>query len=202
MTSSPKKILGAALAAVWLVCAQAAPAQTNSAVKPAAIHGDSIDSAPAAAAPAPAPAKNIVIRTTGGIIDADFETLAAFTFNVPDMTAANHPTVSQAEKQIPAVIKNLEGKTVHIKGFMMPVKELQGKTTEFMIMRGQPSCCFSGATEINEFVTVKVPAPGFETMMDDPVTIEGKLHVGAITDSSFIVGLYQLDGEKLIGPGK
>jgi hypothetical protein len=120
---------------------------------------------------------------------------------VPDMTATNHPSVGQAEKQIPAAIKNLDGKTVRIRGFMMPVKELQGKTTEFLITRSQPSCCFSGATEITEFVTVKVPGKGFDTMMDDPITIQGKLHVGAITDSGFIVGLYLLDGEKLIAPG-
>ena len=37
-------------------------------------------------------------------------------------------------------------------------------------------------------------------MMDDPITVQGTLHVGAITDSGFIVGLYQLDVEKLITP--
>jgi hypothetical protein len=116
------------------------------------------------------------------------------------MTAKTHPTVAEAEKQIPASIKNLDGKTVRVRGFMMPVKELQGKTTEFLITRSQPSCCFSGATEINEFVTVKVPGKGFDTMMDDPITVEGKLHVAAVTDSGFIVGLYVLDGEKIVSP--
>jgi hypothetical protein len=96
----------------------------------------------------------------------------------------------------------LDGKTVRIRGFMMPIKQEQGKTTEFLITRGQPSCCFSGATEINEFVTVKVPGKGFETMMDDAVTIQGTLHVGAIMDSGFVVGLYELDGDKVIAPGK
>ena len=128
----------------------------------------------------------------------DFETLASYAFNVPDMTASNHVSVAQAEKQIPASIKQLDGQTVRIRGFMMPIKEVQGKTTEFLITRSQPSCCFSGATEITEFVTVKVPGKGFETMMDDAVSVVGKLHVGAVTDSGFIVGLYQLDGEKLV----
>lgn len=168
----------------------------------AAAHGDAIGGAPIAATPAaPAAAKAIVIHSTGGVINADFETLAAFSFAVPDMTAANHPTVSQAEKQIPAVIKSLDGKTVRIRGFMMPIKELQGKTTEFLITRSQPSCCFSGATEITEFVTVKVAGKGFETMMDDPITVQGTLHVGAVVDGGFIVGLYQLDAEKVVSPG-
>src|ERR1019366_2022728 len=119
------------------------------------------------ASPAPAaahPPGNVVAQAAGGILNADFATLASFTFNVPDMTATNHISVSEAEKQIPAAIKLLEGKTVRIRGFMMPIKQLQGKSTEFLITRSQPSCCFSGATEITEFVTVKAPGKGFETM--------------------------------------
>lgn len=187
------------LAGLWLLTVPSANAQSAPAVKAAAIQGDSIDGTPAPAA-APA-ATNIVIKTTGGVVNADFETLASYSFNVPDMTATNHPTVAQAEKQIPAAIKQLDGKIVRIRGFMMPIKEVQGKTTEFLITRSQPSCCFSGATEINEFVTVKVPGKGFDTMMDDPISIQGTLHVGAVTDSGFIVGLYSLDAEKLIPPG-
>ena len=187
------------LAALLLVVSLQARAQSASAGK---IRGASIDATPSPAAAPPPAASAPTPSSTGGIVNADFETLASYSFNVPDMTATNHPSISQAEKQIPAAIKKLDGKTVRIRGFMMPVKELQGKTTEFLITRSQPSCCFSGATEITEFVTVKVPGKGFETMMDDPITIEGTLHVGAVTDSGFIVGLYELDGEKLIAPGK
>src|SRR5665213_2103584 len=85
----------------------------------AQVHGDSIGGAPAPVAPYPT---NVVIKITGGIINADFDTLASYSFTVPDMTAANHPSIEQAEKQIPAVIKGLDGKTVRIRGFMMPVK--------------------------------------------------------------------------------
>jgi hypothetical protein len=199
MTLIHQKVVQVALAGLLLAASLPARAQSATGAKAVAVHGDPIDAAPAPAA-AP-PASNVVIQVTGGVVNADFETLASYTFKVPDMTATNHPSVGQAEKQIPAAIKNLDGKTVRIRGFMMPVKELQGKTTEFLITRSQPSCCFSGATEITEFVTVKVPGKGFDTMMDDPITIQGKLHVGAITDSGFIVGLYLLDGEKLIAPG-
>ena len=176
--------------------AQPAPPANGS-----AIHGAAIDAAPAAPAPAPAAGTNIVINAKDGIIMADFETLAAYSFTVPDMTAPHHPSVADAEKQIPAAIKGLDGKVVRIRGFMMPVKELQGKTTEFLVTRSQPSCCFSGATEITEFVTVKVPGKGFDTLLDDPITVQGTLHVGAILDGGFIVGLYELDADKLIAPG-
>ena len=190
------RFTGAALAALLLASALTARAQVASVPK---VHGAAIDAAPAAP-PAPVPAA-AAPTSTGGIVNADFETLASFTFNIPDMTAKDHPSVSDAEKQIPAAIKKLDGKTVRVRGFMMPVKEVQGKTTEFLITRSQPSCCFSGATEITEFVTVKAPGKGFDTMLDDPVTVQGTLRVGAVLDSGFIVGLYQLDGEKIVAPG-
>jgi len=167
----------------------------------AAPRGESIDGGPAPATPAAAaaPATAAVIKKDkDGTVNADFETLASYTFAVPDMTVSNHVSVAQAEKQIPAGIKQLDGQTVRIRGFMMPIKEVQGKTTEFLITRSQPSCCFSGATEITEFVTVKVAGKGCDTMMDDAISVVGKLHVGAVTDSGFIVGLYQLDGDKVI----
>jgi hypothetical protein len=172
-------------------------AGAQSAAAPA-VHGTAIDAPSAPAAPA---ATNHPITLIGGVVNADFATLASFTFKVPDMTESNHVSVADSEKQIPAAIKQLDGKTVRVRGFMMPVKELQGKTTEFLITRSQPSCCFSGATEITEFVTVKAPGKGFDTMMDDAVSVEGKLHVGAVTDSGYIVGLYVLDADKLIPPG-
>lgn len=191
-----QKAIRALAAVLFLTASVMARAQVAAAPK---VHGASID-AGATAAPAPAPAL-AAPTMTGGVINADFETLASFKFEIPDMTAKNHPSVSEAEKQIPAAIKKLDGKTVRVRGFMMPVKEVQGKTTEFLITRSQPSCCFSGATEITEFVTVKVPGKGFDTMLDDPVTVQGTLHVGAVLDSGFIVGLYELDGEKIVSPG-
>jgi hypothetical protein len=198
MTLNHKMTFRAALAGLWLTTAFAtAIAQSAPATNAAPIRGDAIDGSSPPAAPAPG---KVVVQAAGGVLNADFATLASFTFNVPDMTASNHISVPQAEKQIPPAIKLMDGKSVRIRGFMMPVKELQGKSTEFLITRSQPSCCFSGATEITEFVTVKAPGKGFDTMMDDPITVQGTLHVGAITDSGFIVGLYQLDVEKLITP--
>jgi hypothetical protein len=192
-----QKVFQIAVAGLWLA-AWPVHAQTASTPKAAAVRGDSIGGAPSPA-PASAPASPVVVtKDKDGVANADFETLASYTFTVPDMTASNHVSVAQAEKQIPAVIKQLDGQTVRIRGFMMPIKEVQGKTTEFLITRSQPSCCFSGATEITEFVTVKATGKGFDTMMDDAISVVGKLHVGAVTDSGFIVGLYELDGEKVI----
>jgi hypothetical protein len=36
--------------------------------------------------------------------------------------------------------------------------------------------------------------------MDQAVTLYGKLHVGEIRENGYLVGIYQMDGEKLAGP--
>ncbi|HEX4119532.1 MAG TPA: DUF3299 domain-containing protein [Verrucomicrobiae bacterium] len=166
------------------------------------VHGESIDaSAPALSAPAPAPTSTLAAMSPGGATKADFETLASFPFDAPNTAVTNKADLEKVAKQIPETVKKLDGKTVRIRGFMMPTKESAGKATEFLITRSQPSCCFSGATGLNEFITVKAAANGVAENMDDAVAIEGTLHVGLVTDSGYVVGLYQMDGGKIIPAG-
>lgn len=191
MTPKPLLIMAAVVIEI-LYLATVSPARGQT------VHGESIDGS--AVAPPASATTNTAPATTGGILDADFETLASYNFNVPDGPTTNAAALVKAAKQIPDGIKKLDGKVVRIRGFMMPVKEVAGKTSEFMIMRGQPSCCFSGATGVNEFVTVKMPGEGVDEDMDDPVAVEGILHVGVETDSGYVTGLYSMDGQKMIVP--
>lgn len=184
--------LPALAAGVWFLT-------TTSPARAQAVHGESIDtSAPTVSV---RPATNGPAAETGAAPQADFDTLAAFPFNAPEAAVTNHAALDKVEKQIPESIKKLDGKVVRIRGFMMPVKESAGKATEFLITRSQPSCCFSGATGLNEFITVKSAGQGVVENMDDAVAIEGRLHVGAIVDGGFVVGLYQMDEGKMIAAG-
>jgi uncharacterized protein len=164
-----------------------------------AVHGESIDaSAPKVAA---APATNTAAAGNGAVVNADFETLASFDFNIPDSAITNRADSDKLAKQIPDAIRKLDGKVVRIRGFMIPLKESAEKTTEFLITRSQPSCCFSGATGISEIVTVKASGKGVFVKMDDAVAIEGTLHVGPIMDSGYVVGIYQMDDGKMVEAG-
>jgi hypothetical protein len=33
--------------------------------------------------------------------------------------------------------------------------------------------------------------------MDQPITVQGKLHVRAVLESGYVLGIYRMDGEKL-----
>ena len=41
---------------------------------------------------------------------------------------------------------------------------------------------------------------GVKPMMDQPVTLYGTLHVGEMRENGYLVGIYSMDAEKMIGP--
>ena len=129
-----------------------------------------------------------------------FDKLAGFTYQVPEYAGTNKPALPDTN-QIPAAVKAYNGQTVALKGFMLPLKVEQGKVTEMLLMRDQSMCCFGSVPKINEFVTVKMVGGGTKAVMDQAVTLYGKLRVGEFMENGYLLGIYQLDGEKAAGPG-
>ena len=203
MKSPLSNLARAALLALF--CAGHMPqarAQTAPAQNAAAVHGTAID-APAPAASAPKP-ESLQVTLVGGQAyrNVDFHWLASYPFDAPNEKLTNDAAIAQVEKQIPAAIKALDGQKVMVRGFMVPIKDVQGHVTEFLLVRDQPTCCYSGMTAITEFVSVKVMTHGVESILDQPVTVQGKLHVGAVLEGGYVLGVYQMEGEKLAGPPK
>ena len=99
-----------------------------------------------------------------------------------------------------AGVKALDKKFVALKGFMLPLKVEGGLITELLIMRDQSMCCYGTVPKINEWVSVKMTGKGVKPIMDQAVTLYGKLHVGEIRENGYLVGIYQMDGEKVAGP--
>lgn len=152
---------------------------------------------PAAVAPAPtstAPAAS-EYATVG------FDNLASYNFEVDDAPLTNTAAGDKANDQIPARVKALDDKKVSIKGFMLPLKVSDGVVTEFLIMKDQSMCCYGTVPKITEWVSVKAPGQHIKPIMDQPVSICGTLHVGAMRENGYLIGIYQMDGDKLIGPG-
>jgi hypothetical protein len=86
-------------------------------------------------------------------------------------------------------------------GFMLPLKVEKGQITQFLVLRNQSMCCFGVAPKITEWVTVKLKSGGPEgPIMDEPVTVRGQLHVGAVMQDRAIVDLYQMDGARIVDP--
>ncbi len=54
--------------------------------------------------------------------------------------------------------------------------------------------------KINEWVSVRMTSKGVKPVMDQAVTLYGKLKVGEIRENGYLVGIYEMDGESMAGP--
>lgn len=130
-----------------------------------------------------------------------FDKLSAFTYEMPpDLLDTNQPAVSKPSDQIPAAVRAFDKKDVALKGFMLPLKVEAGLVTELLILRDQSMCCYGAVPKINEWVSVKMAGKGVKPVMDQAVTLIGKLHVGEVRENGYLVGIYQMEGEKIANP--
>ena len=133
-----------------------------------------------------------------------FDTLSAFPFEVTREMAegTNHLAAATlaAWPTIPPAVKALDGRLVAIRGFLLPVKMNNGLAFEFLLLRSQSLCCFGSIPRINEWITVQDKGAGVKPVMDQPLTVLGRLHVGEIREQGYLVGLYRLDAERIVLP--
>lgn len=130
-----------------------------------------------------------------------FDRLASFTYEMPDDPGnTNRVATEKSESQIPKEIRALDKKSVALKGFMLPLKVEGGLVTELLIMRDQSMCCYGAVPKITEWVSVKMTSKGVKPIMDQPITMFGTLRVGEMRENGYLVGIYQLEGEKMAGP--
>jgi hypothetical protein len=107
---------------------------------------------------------------------------------------------AKTEALIPAKVKALDKKSVALKGFMLPLKVEGGLVTEMLIMKDQSMCCYGTVPKIHEWVSVKMAEKGVKPLMDQAVTLYGKLYVGEMRENGYLTGIYRMDGEKMAAP--
>ena len=129
-----------------------------------------------------------------------FDKLASFGYEVPLDPVTNKVELAKLNSQIPEGIKKFNEKPVAIQGFMLPLKVEQGKVTELLIMRDQSMCCFGTVPKINEWISIKMEGDGVEPIMDQAVTLMGQLKVGEVLENDYLVGIYEMLGDRMIGP--
>jgi hypothetical protein len=128
-----------------------------------------------------------------GHLVVDFAQLSEFTIESPAFDPAVKPETALAavDQQIPAGIKQLDGRNTQISGFMLPVKMEGQLVSEFLLMRDQMMCCYGVTPRMNDWVVVKVAKPVRFTP-DVPVSFRGKFQVKAMQEQGFVTGVYLL----------
>ena len=203
--------VGAMLVGSWMFAQDGKPSGgvRGQPIKPAAPKGQPIvrstTNAPApsptnATAATPASSTTNAPAKPGDPMALGFDKLAGFHYVVPEYTGTTPPPAPDTN-QIPATVRALDGKTVAVKGFMLPLKVKDGKVQELLLMRDQSMCCFGAVPKINEFLTVKMTGEGTRAVMDQAVTLVGKLKVGEFSENGYLLGIYQLDADRAEGPG-
>ena len=151
----------------------------------------------------PAEAKTLgPIQKIGDYSLLGFDRLASFAYEVPDDPITEPKAKEILEKNvIPESVKKFDKQKIALKGYMLPLKVEDGKITELLILRDQSMCCYGAVPKINEWVSVRMPkGKGVKPVMDVPVTIFGRLKVGEVLENGYLVGIYEMDGERLDGP--
>ena len=169
-------------------------------IKPLAPREQPIKPGTPPATQASAVARPTEVVSADGQTAVGFDKLSAFKYEVPDENPDSpFSKGTDPDTQIPESIKAYSGKRVSLKGFMLPLKVEQGLVTELLIMRDQSMCCFGTVPRINEWVSVKMTGKGVKPVMDQAVTLVGTLKIGAIRENGYLVGIYQMDGERMDG---
>jgi len=139
-----------------------------------------------------------------GFVPLRFDVLSGYVINIPDEmlmspldTVTNQPSPTEL---IPPNVRKLDGQLVSLEGFMLPLKVEGGLVTELLLMKDQSQCCYGVIPKINEWVSVRLEERGVKPLMDVPVTLHGKLHVGPMVENGYLVGIYSMDGQRMTGP--
>ena len=171
-----------------------------------------VDEAPLTAAAEPPPNSVEPVQAIVEVRDAllpelidgyegvSFDKLASFAYEVPLDPVTNKVELAKLNAQIPARIKSLDKKPVAIRGFMLPLKVENGLVTELLIMRDQSMCCFGTVPKISEWINIRMAGDGVQPIMDQSITLMGQLKVGEVLENDYLVGIYEMEGDKMIGP--
>ena len=137
--------------------------------------------------------------TKDGYLQLGFDRLAGFRFVAPPYDPVADPggILPTGEEQIPAEVKSWNGKQAIVAGFMLPVKMEGGLVTELLLMRDQMMCCYGIIPNMNDWVVVRLKK-GVRPLLDVPVSFYGDFQVGAMFEHGYLVGIYQLDADKMV----
>ena len=180
--------------------AAATPAvvETPPAVAPAATTPATPVESPPVTRPVPAaPVSETRVRTpiarrptksTDGVIDITFDTIK---FEMQDKEQPFE------RKLITPEIEALNGKTVRVRGYILPSFQQRG-LTQLVLMRDNQECCFGPGAWIYDCIIVDMKPGKSADFSVRPVTVDGTFEVRPLDDGDGkTLAVYHIDGEEV-----
>lgn len=156
--------------------------------------------------PPPDVDKPVKVKVEGEELYAiGFDRLAAFEYTVIDAaTGASEEEIEVAKQrdQIPGWARFYDQKRIALTGFMMPLVVKDGLSTKLIMMRDITTCCFGNVPNMNEYVIVSMKGAGVKAIQDVPVVLTGIFKISEQYEAGYLTSIFQMDGEKFLGPKK
>ena len=129
-----------------------------------------------------------------------FDILGGYPYEVPGVVEGKGgPQV--AKDQVPEGIKKLNQKNVAVRGFMVAVDTVKGGVKSFFLVKDQSMCCYGRTPRMNDLVAVRMPeGKTTKCIMDQPVTVLGKMEVGEEIQDGAVMNLYRMTADDVAGP--
>ena len=102
---------------------------------------------------------------------------------------------------VPADVLALDGATVKLTGFMIPVDQA-GTITRFALVPSLFACCFGQPPQLQHTILVTCPPNKSVAYYPDQLSVQGKLHVEEKREDGFIVSLFEIDASSVKAEGK
>lgn len=125
-----------------------------------------------------------------GVLDLSFSKLE---FEVPAEAARPKEGQPKHDPYVPGRIKKYDGRTVRLRGYMLPVRMEKGMVRDCLLMVGQMTCCYGATPQFWEFVSVRIEGNPVPALQDVPLLFEGKLKVGDVYENNYWTQFYTMD---------
>ena len=118
-------------------------------------------------------------------------------FEYPDLVELD---AEEAPPEVPEDVTELDGEMIAIEGFMNPLAFDREGVSQFALVNDPLNCCFGATPNMNHWIDVTLPEgerTAFYSL--DPVAVYGKLEVGEAYEDGFVVSLFRMRADHVIG---
>lgn len=99
-------------------------------------------------------------------------------------------------KGMPKNVKALDGKSVMMMGFMLPIDEVEN-IKHFLLVQSLWSCCYGTPPDINGIVRVVLKGNKRIDYMFEPIQVVGTFRVSATLEDGYCVDIFQLHADSV-----
>jgi len=118
-------------------------------------------------------------------------------FEYPDLVELD---AEEAPPELPADVAELDGEMIALEGFMNPLAFDREGVSQFALVNDPLNCCFGATPNMNHWIDVTLPEgerTAFYSL--DPVAVYGRLEVGEDYEDGFVVSLFRMRADHVIG---